>query len=388
MVPVSSQGKSRSAHLPRVLVVEDEPGLIELIGDVVRAQVDCRIVAASTLAQARSILSTHAVEVLVTDVHLPDGDGMSLLPELREHQPNASAIVITGSPSMDRAITAIRGGAIDFVTKPFSNAQLVERVRSAIERHSHNVKREQRIDRLRQAVKRLNDSRKLISKKVDLLCNDLVNAYGELSQQLDEMRTQDGFRKFIADSKDLEQLLCHSMDWLLREIGYANVAVFLASDDGVFQLGAYMKYTVAGETQLTDALRRVVVPMAVKDAIVHFPSKTLGDRLTPQEMKHLKGSDVLAVNCTYLGESLASIVFFRDEKGGFKDADVDLLKQIAPIFAVELASVVREAQGDEDDEAPFCETDTEVEDHAKKPKKRPQKKDPADWWKNGEDPPF
>lgn len=389
MLPVSSQSKSRSAHLPRVLVVEDEPGLIELIGDVVRAQVDCRIVAASTVAQARSILSTHTVEVLVTDVHLPDGDGMSLLPELREHQPNASAIVITGSPSMDRAITAIRGGAIDFVTKPFSNAQLVERVRSAIERHSHNVKREKRIDRLRQAVKRLNDSRKLISKKVDLLCNDLVNAYGELSEKLDEMRTQDGFRKFISESKDLEQLLCHSMDWLLREIGYANVAVFLAAEDGAFQLGAYMKYTVAGEPVLTEALRRVLVPMAVKDAIVHVPSTTLADRLTPQEMKHLKGSDVLAVNCTYLGESLASIVFFRDEKGGFKEPDVDLLKQIAPIFAVELATVVREVQGDEDDdEAPFCETDTEVEDHGNKPKKRPKKKDPADWWKNGEDPPF
>jgi FixJ family two-component response regulator len=388
MLPVSSESKSRSAHLPRVLVVEDEPGLIELIGDVVRAQVECRIVAASTIAQARSILSTHAVEVLVTDVHLPDGDGMSLLPELREHQPNASAIVITGSPSMDRAITAIRGGAIDFVAKPFSNAHLVERVRSAIERHSQNVKREKRIDRLRQAVKRLNDSRKLISKKVDLLCNDLVNAYGDLSHQLDEMRAQDGFRKFIADAKDLEQLLCHSMDWLLREIGYANVAVFLAADDGAFQLGAYMKYTVAGEPRLTDALRRVVVPMAVKDAIAHFPSKTLADRLSPQEMNDLNGSDVLAVNCTYLGESLASIVFFRDEKGGFKDVDVDLLKQIAPIFAVELASVVRDAQGDEDDQAPFCESDTEVEDHGNKPKKRPQKKDPADWWKTGEAPPF
>ena len=103
------------------------------------------------------------------------------------------------------------------------------------------------------------------------------------------------------------------MDWLLREIGYANVAVFLAADDGVFQLGAYMKYTVAGETLVTDALRRVIVPMAVKDAVAHFPGKTLSDRLTSAGDGLLKGQDVLAVNCTYLGESLASIVFFRDE---------------------------------------------------------------------------
>jgi FixJ family two-component response regulator len=334
--------------------------------------------------EAREILSREPVEVLVTDVHLPDGDGMSLLPQLREQQPNASAIVITGSPSMDRAITAIRGGAIDFVTKPFSNEQLIERVRSAIERHSQNVKRDKRIDRLREAVKRLNDSRKLISKKVDLLCNDLISAYGDLSRQLDNVRTKDGFRNFIANAKDLEQLLCHAMDWLLREIGYANVAVFLASDEGVFQLGAYMKYTVAGETMVTEAIRRAIIPMAVKDAIVHFGGKTLGDRLTSQEMVFMKGQDILAVNCTYLGESLACIVFFREEKNGFNEADAELLRQIAPIFAIELATVVREA---ESDETPFCEGDSDSQ-KGKSSKKRPPKKDPADWWKNGEAPPF
>jgi FixJ family two-component response regulator len=385
MLPATSESKIRSAQRPRVLVVDDEPELIELIGEVVKAQVDCKIVSAATVAEARAILARESVEVLVTDVHLPDGDGMSLLAQLREHQPNASAIVITGSPSMDRAITAIRGGAIDFVTKPFSNEQLIERVRSAIERHSQNVKRDKRIDRLREAVKRLNDSRKLISKKVDLLCNDLISAYGDLSRQLEDVRTKDGFRKFIADAKDIEQLLCHAMDWLLREIGYANVAVFLASDDGVFQLGAYMKYTIAGEPLVTEAVRRVIVPMAVKDAIVHFGAKTLSDRLTSQEMLSMKGQDVLAVNCTYLGESLACIVFFRDEKNGFKDEDADLLRQIGPIFAIELASVVHDEQPED---SPFCEGNTEAEEKSPSPKKRPQKKDPADWWKTGEEPPF
>jgi len=384
MLPATSETKTKVADQPRVLVVDDEPGLIEVIGDVVRQHVDCRIIAASTVAQARKILADGPIEVLVTDVHLPDGDGMSLLAALREQQPNASAIVITGSPSMDRAITAMRDGAIDFVSKPFSNQQLVDRVRSAIERHTTNMKRERRIDRLRQAVKRLNDSRKLISKKVDLLCNDLVSAYGELSQKLEDVRNQDGFRKFIDGAKDLEQLLCHSMDWLLREMGYANVAVFLAADDGVFQLGAYMKYTVAGEHMLTDALRRVIIPMAAKEGLVHFSAETLRDKLSPQEMAFLKGQDVLAVNCTYLGESLAAIVFFRDQKTAFSESDTDLLKQVSPIFAVELATVVREAQGGD---APFYDGDPEPEQPDNKSKRRP-KKDPADWWKNGEAPPF
>ena len=42
----------------------------------------------------------------------------------------------------------------------------------------------------------------------------------------------EGFGQFIAKANGLEQLLCHTMDWLLRQIGYSNVAVYLAADDG------------------------------------------------------------------------------------------------------------------------------------------------------------
>ena len=383
MAPVVNQLKAQTADQPRVLVVDDEPELLELVRDMVGRQVACRVYAASTLEQARRILADGPIEVLVTDVHLPDGDGISLLPVLRERQPHASAIVITGSPSVNGAIGALRGGALDFVLKPFTGQQIVERVRNAIESQAQLAKRERRIDRLRDAVRRLNESRKLISKKVDLLCNDLVGAYGELSRQLDDVRAQEGFRKFIANAKDLEQLLCHSMDWLLRQVGYSNVAVFLASDDGAFQLGAYMKYTVPGEPALTEAIKRVLVPMAAKDALVRLKGQDLADRMTPQEMAYFKAQDVLAVNCTYLGESLASLVFFRDERAPFTEEDGKLLKQISAIFAVELATIVRET---DDSDAAAEGTDTHPQTPDNKPKAR--KKDPADWWKNGEEPPF
>ena len=68
-----------------------------------------------------------------------------------------------------------------------------------------------------------------MSKKVDLLCNDLSTAYGELSKQLDTVRTQEGFRKLLGEAKDLEQMLCHAMDWLLRQVGYCNIGIWLAS---------------------------------------------------------------------------------------------------------------------------------------------------------------
>ena len=98
MAPTLTPNKRASKHRPRVLIVDDEPDLLRLMSDVVGREVDCQLLGAADLSEARRILATEHIELLVTDLHLPDGNGMSLLPTLRAEQPTASAIVITGEP--------------------------------------------------------------------------------------------------------------------------------------------------------------------------------------------------------------------------------------------------------------------------------------------------
>ena len=407
---VKSESKPKTAPRPRILVVDDEPNLVELVGDIGK-DMGCRVVSAGDLAEARRIMADQQIDLLVADMNLPDGDGISLLPTLRKDQPNAAAIVITGAPSVENAIGAIRGGAVDFIKKPFTAKQLSSQMRAALDRQAAMAKQEKRIEKLRVAVRRLNEARRTIGKKVDLLCNDLVTAYGELSRQFDGVRNQEGFRKTCAAAKDLEQLLCHAMDWLLREMGYANVAVWLADEEGDFQLGGYRKHTRGGGPPVTNARKEAIVPLATKDGFVRLTDADLVDVLTPAEQKLFKGQDILASNCTYLGDSLAAVVFFRDERSPFSDDDVELLKTVAPVFAVALATVVRGADEEEggasdDDDAPFFEKpqaqedatddakggldDAADADHREPPKKKGGKPkiDPADWWKRGEAPPF
>jgi ActR/RegA family two-component response regulator len=354
----------------------------------------CQVICAKSAEEARAVLETQPIAMLVTDVNLPDGDGTDLIETLQLHHPNASAIVITGAPSVDRAIAAIRFGALDFVPKPFTSEMMVQRLRSGLEQQAAAAKRDLRFEKLRAAMKRLNEARRTISRKVDILCNDLVGAYGELSRQLDVVRSQEAFRKFIEQAKDLEQLLCHAMDFLMRQLGYSNVAVWLTGEDSDFQLGAYMKYSVPGDQILISALKRELLPQIARDGLVHIPAEELSERLTPQEFHPLRGQEFLAVNCTYLGESLAAVVFFRDAKSPFTADDEALLKAISPLFAVSLASIVRGEESDSQDadsDKPFLVDDadggtqTDPEDAPKKPRKR---KDPADWWKTGEAPPF
>jgi len=399
MAPTKTSQAKAVAARPRVLVVDDEPALLETISDTVAGALNCRLVRATSVAQARKILETQKIDLIITDLHLADGDGMSLLPIMHLHQPHAQAIVITGSPSMDYAIEALREGATDFIPKPFNSRDLAERAKLALGRAAESMKNQKRLGRLRKAVRRLNDARKTVSKKVDLLCNDLINAYGELSKQLDLVRIQESYKHVLNDARDLEQLLCHTMDWILRQLGYANIAVWLAGDDEEFQLGAYMKYTVPGEQALTDALRRGTVPLALKDGLVHLSGDELKKKMTPAEMQFLAGQDLLAVNCTYLAESLAVVVLFRDAKTPFKDEDAATLKAICPLFGLALAGIVRESGEEEvdgsEDQTPLFGEDTEagdnlLDDNVDKPKKkkREKKDDSADWWKRGEEPPF
>jgi hypothetical protein len=281
---------------------------------------------------------------------------------------------------MDGAITAIREGAIDFLPKPFSADALVARVNKALEHQAAAAKVQRRLDRLRDAVKRLNVARRLVSKKVDLLCNDLIGAYGELSKQLDTVRTQEGFRKLLAEAKDLEQMLCHAMDWLLRQLGYSNVAIWLAGDDTDYQLGAYMKYTIPGEPALTEAMKTGLLAQVNREGFLHLSADEAREKLTAKERGILEGQTVLGVTCTYLGEVLAAIVMFRDGQTPFTDDDAEALKAISPIFATSLAGMVRDEDGEDDSSL------LDGDDEPKKKKK--DKSSDADWWKRGEDPPF
>jgi hypothetical protein len=310
---------------------------------------------------------------------------------------------------MTSAIGALRAGAIDFVPKPFTAEQIVERVKGAIRRQNIVARNDRRILRLKDAVRRLNQSRKVVSKKVDLLCNDLISAYGEVARQVEEIRNQESFRKLLDGAKDLEQMLCHAMDWVLRNAGYCNLAVWLAADDAEFQLGAYMKYTIAGEPAFTEAMKQNLVPMAAKEGVVHLEGHDVKKYCSPGEYKTMAGNTILATNCTYLGETLAVLVMFRDEKCPFTPEDIAMLKAIAPLFATALAAMVRKHDGEDEEElldggentgggdssddtkfggGGAIGGDDEKNEEKKRRERRKKEMYDADWWKRGDPPPF
>lgn len=114
----------------RVVVVEDEePILRELTEAFSWRSVNCSIVAtAQTIAEAHEHIALENPDIVVTDIQLPDGDGLNLI---RETTPPA-AIVITGYPEVEYAQEALRLRVVDFLLKPFSDSELRNAVVRAV----------------------------------------------------------------------------------------------------------------------------------------------------------------------------------------------------------------------------------------------------------------
>jgi DNA-binding NtrC family response regulator len=116
-----------------VLIVEDEQGLREGLTEAVQG-IGCRVVTAASLAEARAAMATTAVDCVLLDIRLKDGDGLDFLSELgREGRLETPVIVATAYGDSERTIRAMRDGAFDYLTKPFDLPALLATVARALE---------------------------------------------------------------------------------------------------------------------------------------------------------------------------------------------------------------------------------------------------------------
>ena len=103
----------------RVLIVDDEPDIRELL-EITLLRMGLETRSAEDYSQATRILHDEPFDLCLTDMKLPDGDGISLVEHIQQHCPNTPTAVITAHGSIDLAIKAMKCGAFDFVSKPVS----------------------------------------------------------------------------------------------------------------------------------------------------------------------------------------------------------------------------------------------------------------------------
>ena len=101
----------------RVLIIDDEPDIRELL-ILTLSRMGLDVTAAEDLGSARRALSQHAFSFCLTDMRLPDGNGLDLVNEIAEEHPDLPVAVITAHGRVEDAVHALKVGAFDFVSKP------------------------------------------------------------------------------------------------------------------------------------------------------------------------------------------------------------------------------------------------------------------------------
>ncbi len=114
---------------PSILVVDDELLIRDLLYDFFNGQ-GWQITVAENGEKALEILRAKKVDLVLTDLRMPEMDGMALTTLVRESYPDMPVVIMTGYPSVESAVAALRSKVADYVTKPFNINELFKTVES------------------------------------------------------------------------------------------------------------------------------------------------------------------------------------------------------------------------------------------------------------------
>ncbi len=117
--------------IPLALIVDDEPDILQLLA-ITLSKMNIETLKAETIHQAKELLSLHSFDFCLTDMRLPDGDGIALIKHIQKEFHQMPVALITAHGNMETAIDAMKAGAFDFLSKPVDLTALRSLISNAL----------------------------------------------------------------------------------------------------------------------------------------------------------------------------------------------------------------------------------------------------------------
>jgi DNA-binding response OmpR family regulator len=130
-MPDIAESSADAAFAPTILVVEDEPGIVDFLKRGLEAE-GFVVHAALNGLEGEQRARRESFDMVVLDLMLPGLGGMELLAKLREDKPELPVIVLTARAEIEDRVAGLDAGAVDYLVKPFSMAELLARVRAQL----------------------------------------------------------------------------------------------------------------------------------------------------------------------------------------------------------------------------------------------------------------
>lgn len=297
---------------------------------------------AKGIDQALCELQHKPVDLVVVNLQVGDNAGVQLLERIKRAYPATTAVAMSRSQAAEACVEAWRAGASDIVFSPLKVEETRQVIEGSLRKTMVLSQQSARQRRLRTVCKRLNKARHEISQQVDLLCNDLVRAYQDLAQQLNQTQAIADFATAIEGHRGLEGLMRASMEWVLKKLGPVNAAVFLPDSEGNYSLGAYLNLDTAAEEGFIEAIGSTLALQGAAGGVVHLENDQQISDMFGNPGAALRGKTWMAHGCFLRQECLGVLTLFRSNGVPIDASLATLLQAITPVLAEKIAQTMHQ----------------------------------------------
>lgn len=292
--------------LEKILILDDEPIVRKLLEDIFKRK-KCTVATAASIAEADALLAKDTYDLMMVDVHLPDGDGEHMLERVTALPERPIVVMMTGNGTVESAVACMRAGAFDYLIKPFSMGQIDIVLRKAetfqqlvnVNRYLSNEGGEGELLGRSPAMQRL---RQLITRVAPTDATVLITGENGTGK---EMVAREIFRHSQRRSEAYIKVNCAAVSENLIESEFFG-----------HERGAFTGATDRREGRFELANRGTLLLDEVSEIPHHLQAKLLRV-LQEREFERVGGNKTIKVNVRILATSNRDLLLFA-EKGNFR----------------------------------------------------------------------
>ncbi len=136
----------------KILIVDDEKGMLELLSMTFKHKTDYEVITTTDPVEVPRILAENDIDIVISDLRMPEIDGIELMDYVKQVDETIPFIVITAYGTIESAVEAMKKGAFDYITKPFRKEQIiltVDRAMKMRQLQKENIKLKEQLEQMR-----------------------------------------------------------------------------------------------------------------------------------------------------------------------------------------------------------------------------------------------
>ena len=327
--------------VPRILVADDEVKICALLKKLLERE-GYRVTTVNDGGSALKEMVRQRPDLLISDIQMPGMDGLELSRRVRNLDADLPIVLITGYASMETAVMALREGVSDYITKPFSIAELKGVVGRILENRALAAENVRLLAELRIANQELEQHRQRLTTRLKGAEDDLVSANRNLELRLSEMEVIHEISQMIATIFDHDELLSLATQLIRDKVGVNAVAAMMLDGPGAEFVGCGVRGHPGG---FSDGDRIPKDEGIAGHVLLNRAPALISDagrdpRVSPEEIATFGSGSLLATPIAGKERVLGVLMVSRDSaREPLGDPERELLALIAIDLAVALENV-------------------------------------------------